>query len=138
MQYMGCYKSREGRYDQLQKMMPETSEGNSPSNCGKACQNSGYKYFGVHNGNMCGCSHRPRHMNEMPDDRCNMKCSGDDSKMCGSSSLNSLYEWVDKGTTQTNPPTTTTTTTTATTSALTGKENFKVLKRFIATSLFMK
>ena len=58
---------------------------NSPSKCGLLCNFKGYKYFGLKNGKECRCGHSVERVKTFPNNHCNTRCPGDQSKTCGGS-----------------------------------------------------
>ncbi|GIZ48665.1 hypothetical protein CKM354_001171600 [Cercospora kikuchii] len=85
--YMGCYTEVGGR---ALKQGTTTNANMTNELCQKTCQ--GYQYFATEYANECFCG-RTLHTDSRPatDNRCNMKCAGDNSQICGGPDGLTLY-----------------------------------------------
>lgn len=84
--YIGCYRDQgdrdlNGYFFSSDLLTPEV--------CSKACARMGFKYAGVQYGSQCFCGNE--YGKYGPADNCDMKCSGDASKVCGGTWANSIY-----------------------------------------------
>ena len=90
-EYLGCYK--DGVWSkQLEKRLWDIGDDNSPARCGAECWDAGYTFFGLQNRRESYCGNTLRTQNKAPREECNVKCSGDSSKICGGSFRQSLYK----------------------------------------------
>ncbi|KAH9026083.1 WSC domain-containing protein [Lactarius pseudohatsudake] len=66
-------------------------------NCVVFCSSRHYVYAGVENGEDCCCGNdKPKSVEIVSSDNCNVKCTGDSSESCGGSSHFDLY-WSNVG-----------------------------------------
>ena len=69
------------------------SSSNDPEYCIKKCKSHEYSYAGVQYSKECFCGNTPPSEDAIIDDKkCNRKCPGDSSKMCGASWKMNVYE----------------------------------------------
>ncbi|KAH9172378.1 WSC domain-containing protein [Lactarius sanguifluus] len=60
--------------------------------CRIFCSNRHYVYAGLENGEDCYCGNdKPKSVEIVSPDKCNVKCTGDSSESCGGSSYLDLY-----------------------------------------------
>lgn len=92
---LGCYKDDNARF--LKGLpaphyikIPELT----PEKCFEHCKQNNFRYAGVQAGYACLCDNQPvRGFGEkMPDSECNMPCTGDGSKKCGSYWRQDIYD----------------------------------------------
>lgn len=84
--YIGCFKDTSA-FD-LDGFL-ERSDDNTPERCVAACRAKGFQYAAVQYGQSCLCGNSYGKYGAA--DNCNMKCTGDSSKICGGYSANSVY-----------------------------------------------
>lgn len=80
---IGCYKD-EKDYRLLSGYFTNFKSSNSPKKCITMCLQSGFPFAGVQYGTECFCgANAPPVDLKIPDEKCDMKCSGDPEELCG-------------------------------------------------------
>ena len=65
---------------------------NTPEKCETTCRDASYMYFGLQTGTECFCGSTLAHQEKKAESDCDIKCSGDNSKICGGSLRQSLFK----------------------------------------------
>ena len=60
-------------------------------NCLQFCSNDGYAFAGVADGYRCFCGNNPPSQSPIPDWKCDLKCSGDQTRPCGGNWKINIY-----------------------------------------------
>lgn len=80
---IGCYKD-EKDFRLLSGYFTNFKSTNSPKKCITMCLQSGFPFAGVQYGTECFCgANAPSPDLKIPDEKCDMKCSGDPEEFCG-------------------------------------------------------
>ncbi len=87
MELLGCFKDSNNPFD-LDGFLDRSSS-NTPESCVAKCRAKGFAYAGVQYGQSCLCGNSYGKQGASSD--CNMKCTGDSSKICGGKYCNSVY-----------------------------------------------
>ncbi len=87
MVLLGCFKDSNRPFD-LDGFL-ERSSSNTPESCVAKCRAKGFAYAGVQYGQSCLCGNS--YGKQGTSSACNMKCTGDSSKICGGLYCNSVY-----------------------------------------------
>ena len=65
---------------------------NTPAKCMEACDDQGFLFAGVQIGNECWCGNdAPPEDKLVPQEECNVSCSGDSAQVCGGSWRINVY-----------------------------------------------
>lgn len=87
MELLGCFKDSNKPFD-LDGFL-ERSSSNTPESCVAKCRAKGFAFAGVQYGQSCLCGNS--YGKQGKSTACNMKCTGDGSKICGGLYCNSVY-----------------------------------------------
>lgn len=90
--YVGCYKdTHDDRL--LTGYFSVLKSNNTPRKCIHICLQSGFMYAGTQYSNECFCGNQvPTDKLKLPDNSCNMRCSGDSNLTCGGYYTIAIYE----------------------------------------------
>ncbi|XP_026762839.2 xylosyltransferase oxt [Galleria mellonella] len=90
--HLGCYQD-EKRLRILSSFYGNYINSNSPYSCLDICIQAGFPYAGVQYASECFCGENPPPPSaSIADDLCDMKCPGDNSKVCGGYFTMNVYE----------------------------------------------
>lgn len=90
--YLGCFRDQQDER-LLNGYLAVHKSNNTPRKCLQVCLQSGFVYAGTQYSNECFCGHNtPPSSAKLPDNSCNMKCSGDPSLTCGGYYTMAVYE----------------------------------------------
>lgn len=102
---MGCYQD-----NAIQRDLPARPSVKSVTQevCVRECaiRDEGFSYFGLQNGTKCYCGKKYGKYGKTDDEKCNMRCKGDEDENCGGNKYNMVYfygigeswtEWDRKG-----------------------------------------
>jgi len=98
--FIGCFNDPNNPFD-LDGFL-ERSQSNTPQRCVETCRAKGFAYAGVQYGQSCLCGNSYGKFGTA--DNCNMKCTGDQSQICGGINSNSVYSTSGGATTGKCPP----------------------------------
>jgi hypothetical protein len=87
MKFLGCFKDSNNPFD-LDGFL-ERSSRNTPESCVAKCRAKGFAFAGVQYGESCLCGNS--FGKQGTSTACNIKCTGDSSKVCGGLYCNSVY-----------------------------------------------
>ena len=87
MELLGCFKDSNKPFD-LDGFL-ERSSSNTPESCVAKCRDKGFAFAGVQYGQSCLCGNS--YGKQGKSTACNMKCTGDASKICGGLYCNNVY-----------------------------------------------
>ena len=90
--YLGCFKDQGDPFGLRGRDLASFGFGSdemTPSLCMRECARRGYRYAGVQYSGYCFCGNSYGKYGRAAN--CNMRCSGDKSKICGGSWANSIY-----------------------------------------------
>jgi len=92
----GCRRIAPESEDHIKAHSTSSASGMSPSRCFTKCKaETGMKYFGLRNGNVCFCAPVMPGA-DIRKSQCDRKCSGDDQEMCGGvAGATSVYTMID-------------------------------------------
>ncbi len=92
---MGCYKDSNSSNLELKDLWRAHTTNSSMSTeyCIKYCSDLNFDYAGTQNTSLCFCHDSYGSFGKENDTcKCDRKCAGDNTQMCGGYSLNSIYE----------------------------------------------
>lgn len=88
--YLGCFP--DANFTDLDPASKQTLRYQTPFLCARYCQEKGYTYAGVQEGNTCYCGKTYGNVGPKVDDtECNVVCTGDARLRCGGKNRNNLY-----------------------------------------------
>ncbi len=91
--YLGCFKDQGDPFGLRGRDLAAFGFGSdrmTPNICMRECARRGYRYAGVQYSGYCFCGNRYGKYGRAAN--CNMRCSGDKSKICGGSWANGIYD----------------------------------------------
>jgi hypothetical protein len=85
--YIGCFNDPNNPFDLDGHL--ERSQSNTPQRCVEICKQKGFTYAGVQYSESCLCGNSYGRFGTS--NNCNMRCTGDQSQICGGINANSVY-----------------------------------------------
>ncbi|KAJ5118467.1 hypothetical protein N7448_010174 [Penicillium atrosanguineum] len=91
--YLGCYSDNTSTRALTGVQFANLGIGKVTSTgCMEYCDNAGFSLAGTEYAGQCFCGNKMNGNSKITADKCNMKCEGDASQVCGGSSALSVYE----------------------------------------------
>jgi len=87
--WQGCYAEGSGHYALANHSW--SSSAMTPMTCINGCNELGYAYAGLENGQFCFCGSQFQGGQSLPESSCSNPCSGNSSAVCGGQSTLDLY-----------------------------------------------